>query len=287
MRLRALAAPFIVCVIYDDAVAAAARTVERGEQDGADAFELNLPRLGYPPAADLVPIFRATTRPIFTSCRRAPFTDVYGPGAHRPRTMPEDERMQRQIDALEHGSAGIDMELDTFDPHPAPPPGDPEIIERARRREAPAEVTENPEAVVRQRAIIERAHAASGDVIMSCHAARTLTADDAVRLGRLMQARGADLAKIVSVTPDERDALDLLRAHAEVRAAVTVPFTLMGVGAAARAARFVAALYGSAWAFGQVDRPAGGFDLMPLVRDLRAVFDAVADRGPAADGRGP
>lgn len=279
MRLCAIPRPFVVCVIYGDDVAGAVRTVERGERDGADAFELNLPRLGYPPAADLAPIFHATSRPIFTSCRRAPFTDVYGPGAHRPRAMLEDERMQMQVDAVAVGGAGIDMELDTFDPHPAPSPAGPEIIERARRGEPPAEITERQDAVARQRTLIDRVHAAGGEVVMSCHAASTLTADDAARIGRLMQSRGADLAKIVSVAVDERDAVDLLRAHAEMRAAVSIPFTLMAVGDSARAARFVAPLYGSAWAFGQVDQPAGGFGLMPRVRDLRAVFNAVGRRG--------
>jgi hypothetical protein len=277
MRLRDLKAPFIVGVIYDDDVAAAVRTVRLGVRDGADAFELNLPRLGYPRAEALAPIFEATDRPIFTSCRRAPFTDVYGPSRHRSRPMTDDERIALQLEALAQGSAGIDMELDTFDPHPAPPPGDA-ILAFAHRAGPPAEVTEHPAAVARQRAIIAQVHAQGRDVVMSCHTGRPLTATKALHLARLMAERGADMVKIVGVGFGLADVLELLQATVALRSVLSLPFTLMTVGPEARVGRFLGPLFGSAWAYGQVER--GAFTTMPLVRELRAVFDAIGPASP-------
>jgi 3-dehydroquinate dehydratase len=267
MRLRDLPWPFVICVVYDDEIDAAAQTIRAAERDGADAFELNLPRLGYPRAERLAPIFAATDRPVFTSCRRAPFTDVYGPCAHRPREMPDEERMTLQLDALACGSAGIDMELDTFDPHPA-------------------EVTEDPDAVARQRAVIKQVHALGREVMMSCHAARVLPPEEAIRIGRLIAGRGADLAKIVGVSRGIDDMPELLRANLSLGAAMPVPFTLMSVGGEARLGRFLAPLFGSAWAFGQARR--GAFAPMPLVLELRAVFDAIRppSSAPAEASRG-
>jgi 3-dehydroquinate dehydratase len=95
-----------------------------------------------------------------------------------------------------------------------------------------------------------------------------------------MADRGGDLMKIVAVTRDVDDTLALLRANAELAARIDRPFTLMPVGAGARRSRFVLPLLGSVWAFGQVRRVPGGFDQMPLVRELRAVFDAVRDVDP-------
>lgn len=273
MRLRDLPRPFVVCVIYDDEISAALQTIRAAERDGAEAFELNLPRLGYPPAERLAPIFAATNRPIFTSCRRAPFTDVYGPCAHRPRAMPEEERIAVQLDALAVGAAGIDMELDTFDPHPAPLPDGPDIVDHARRPGPPAEITEDAGAVARQEAVIERVHAQRREVVMSCHAARILSADDAIWIARMMTARGADLVKIVGVSRGIDDVPDLLRANLALAAVTPGPFALMSVGREARIGRFLAPLFGSAWAFGQARR--GAFDAMPLVRELRAAFDAI------------
>ncbi len=280
MRLRDLPRPFIVCVIHDDEIDAAVQTIHTAERDGADAFELNLPRLGYPPPEHLAPIFAATDRPIFTSCRRAPFTDVYGPCAHRPREMPDEERMDLQLGALARGSAGIDMELDTFDPHPAPPPDGPAILDRADQAGAPAEITEAPDAVDRQRAMIDRVHARDREVVMSCHAAQVLSSVEAMRIGRMMADRGADLTKIVGVSRGIDDVPDFLRANLSLAAVMPVPFTLMSVGLEARLGRFLAPLLGSAWAFGQARRSA--FQPMPLVRDLRAAFDAIRPSGTAS-----
>jgi len=273
MRLCDLPRPFVVCVIYDDGISAAVRTIGAAERDGADAFELNLPRLGYPPAARLAPLFGATQKPIFTSCRRAPFTDVYGPCAHQSREMPEEDRMALQLDALAVGSAGIDMELDTFDPHPAPLPDGEDIVDYARRPGPPAEITEDAGAVARQQAVIDRVHASRREVVMSCHAARVLPVDDAIRVGRMMAARGADLAKVVGVSRGIDDVPDLLRANLALAAVLPIPFTLMCVGREARIGRFLAPLCGSAWAFGQARH--GAFELMPLVRELRAAFDTI------------
>ncbi len=280
MRLRDLPRPFIVCVIHDDETDAAVQTIRAAERDGADAFELNLPRLGYPSPEHLAPIFAATNRPVFTSCRRAPFTDVYGPCAYRPREMPDEQRMNLQLDALAYGSAGIDMELDTFDAHPAPPPDGPEILARAGQVDAPAEITENPDAVARQRAMIDRVHTRDREVVMSCHAAQVLSSAEAMRIGRMMADRGADLTKIVGVSRGIDDVPDLLRANLSLAAVMSVPYTLMSVGREARLGRFLAPLLGSAWAFGQARRSA--FDPMPLVRDLRAFFDAIRSPQPAS-----
>jgi hypothetical protein len=277
MRLRGLPRPFVICVIYDDEIDAAVQTIRAAEREGADAFELNLPRLGYPRAERLAPIFTATDRPVFTSCRRAPFTDVYGPCAHRPREMSDEERMTMQLDALTFGSAGIDMELDTFDPHPAPPPDGQAIMEGTADGGGPAEVTEDPDAVARQRAVIEQVHAQGREVVMSCHAATVLSPDEAIRIGQMMVSRGADLVKIVGVSRGVDDILQLLRVSLSLAAVMPVPFTLMSVGGEARLGRFLAPFFGSAWAFGQARR--GAFEPMPLVRELRAAFAAI--RPPA------
>lgn len=269
-------------MIYDDTVASAVRTVRKGTRDGANAFELNLPRLGYPPPEGLVPIFQATDRPIFTSCRRAPFTDVYGPSPHLPREMPDDERMVRQLDALAYGSAGIDMELDTFDPHPAPVPGSPEMLTLSRSPGPPAEVTEQPAAIGRQRAIIDQVHTAGGEVVMSCHAARVLSRADAMRIAALMTSRGADLVKIVGVTRACEHVVDLLGTTLALKAVTHVPFSMMSVGGASRIGRFLGPMFGSSWAFGQARRSPGGFDQMPLVRELRAAFGAIGGPQPGA-----
>jgi len=276
-RLRALRRPFVVGVVYDDDVRAAAETVRRGTRDGADAFELNLPRLGCPDAEALATVVEATDRPVYTSCRRAPFTDVYGPSAHRPRPMAEEARMAAQLAALRYGSAGIDMELDTFDPHPAPPPGTPEMDAAVRAGGPPREVTEDPRAVRRQRDLIAEVHAAGAEVVLSCHTACALGDAEAERLGVLMAGRGGDLLKIVAAARDSEDTLALLRATVRMAARLSVPFTLMPVGAGAHRSRFVLPLLGAAWAFGQVSHGPGGFRQMPLVRELRAVFDAVGD----------
>src|SRR5262249_56306024 len=133
---------------------------------GAD--ECALERQAIEPAqrtvAALRMVFEHATRPVFTVFRRYTFEGsefVYA-------EADEAQRMQLQLDLLDVGSAGFDMELDTFDPQPRlrtdSDAGKRRMFDRAT---PPGEVSTDPRAVERQIQLIEDAHRRGGEVLAS------------------------------------------------------------------------------------------------------------------------
>ncbi|MCZ7570026.1 MAG: type I 3-dehydroquinate dehydratase [Ardenticatenaceae bacterium] len=283
-QLTTLARPFIVCVLTDRTVDAAIATMRLALYEGADAYEVNLPALGAAGAQALRRLFSAVDRPIYTSCRRAGFMTVYGFERRELPAWSDEERMQQQLDALSLGSVAIDMEMDTFDPHPAPPLGTPDAEGCGRASGEPAELTRDPAALERQRAIIADAHAAGGEVILSCHTGRPQSRDGLMRIAGLAAERGADLVKIVSPCPRLEDLLALIEATARLAERLPLPFILVGAGENGTLSRTIGMALGSAWALGQQTLTPGGFHPQPLVAHLREIRRLVPWRYHAEAG---
>src|SRR5262245_37513535 len=117
VSLTKLPRPFVVGVVVERTSTAAARAAAAAFRTGADTVELNLASLRDDAGLDRT-FFCRFRQPIYTSCRRAPFMAVYGTRFARLPVLADEERMQRQVDLLAHGSAGIDVEADTFSPGP-------------------------------------------------------------------------------------------------------------------------------------------------------------------------
>lgn len=248
-RLSALKRPFIVCVLADRTVAATAATMARALYAGADAFELNLPLLADQPREAVRALVQRSARPIYTSCRRAGFMTIYGRGA-----VPEwadEERMQRQLDLLCAGSAAVDIELDAFD------------------ADCGAGISDDPNAVARQRAVAEAARTAGAEALFSCHASVALSAERVAAIAAEAVARGGDLFKLVAPARTTEDALALLAAAARLRREDAVPATIVGSGRPGRFTRLLAPVLGGGWALAQEDLFAGGFPEQPPVRETR------------------
>src|SRR5262249_21162767 len=119
VRLTELPRPFLCAVLIDDrSPAEVERTIKLCEAEGAQAFELDLQVLlpEYRTSEALAPVFASTACPVFTAYRRydqshAEFASL---------APDDDERIALMLELIDHGSAGFDMELDTFDPQPGP-----------------------------------------------------------------------------------------------------------------------------------------------------------------------
>ncbi len=82
--------------------------------------------------------------------------------------------------ALECGATILDIMGDMFD------------------RGAKYELTENPEAVAKQKALIEKIHAMGGEVLMSSHTGHNLSVEETLKIAKAHEERGADVIKIVN-----------------------------------------------------------------------------------------
>ncbi len=265
-RLSTLARPFIVGVVTERTPNEALTSIEAAAAEGADAIEVNLSAIGEVSNEEFR-VLAGGGVPVYTSCRRPAFLAVYGID---PRSCPawdEDGRMARQLQALSAGSVALDMELDTFDPHPSPPFGSRESTELAVTVGEPMEVSHADSAVARQRDVVARARDLGGEVIMSCHTGRRQTAQQLIGIVGIAVERGADLVKIVSPCANESDLDELRDAQTRLRES-GVPFALIGAGAAGSESRTLRSPNPSAWAIGRPAVQTHSFHGQPLISQL-------------------
>ncbi|WP_192918468.1 type I 3-dehydroquinate dehydratase [Salinigranum salinum] len=275
MRLSDLEQPFIVTSLAETTIEETVATIKQAEYDGARAFEVHLPLVSFPDREDVERLTTSTAAPMYATCRREHFYDLLG--ADVPVELTDDQRTEALVDAVEAGFDGADFELDTFDPTGGPEAfTEAAITAHAADPDAePAQITDDADAVARQREVVDRVHDAGGDVMLSAHTYTHLTPEDALGIAERATDRGADFAKIVGVDRDMDEALETLRAHLRLNEADVVPYGLMAIGDPSRIVRPIAPMFGSAWVFAQPELTPGGFHSWPLVENAREVLRRV------------
>jgi hypothetical protein len=78
MRLTEIPRPFICTSIVDEGIEPTIRTMKTAEYQGADAFEVHLPLLGFPDREELTRLQSATSCPVYATCRRDSFYTLLG-----------------------------------------------------------------------------------------------------------------------------------------------------------------------------------------------------------------
>ena len=274
MGFRDIPQPFICCVLIDDPTPAGIiRTMKLAEYEGADAFDLELTGLEpeYRTPEALRQVFEVAERPIFTVYRRYMLRGSSDTGS---TGSDEEVRMRAQLDLIDIGSIGFDMELDTFDPHPGPRNTTPEGKRYSYDRSSPPrEISTDPVAVERQMRLIAEAHRRGGEVMASCHALTRLTTEGALYIGRLAEERGADAVKIVQFCANYEDVAECLATTVALRRALKIPYVMMAMGEYGKLVRIMSPLLGSMLVFARQDYAVGSFLDQPPVRATRAFLD--------------
>lgn len=282
-RLSDLGRPFIVAVVTDRDAASAEATMRAAALDGAHAVELNLPALPQASPDELRALFAATGRPVYTTCRRRAFMTVYGIPEAEMRDWDDEERMARQLAAIPFGARAIDIEMDTFDPRPAPPPGS-DAEARDASAGSPAEFSDDADAIARQRETARRAKDLGAEALFSCHTGRAQATESLVGIAVAARERGADLVKIVSPCRTADDLYAALEATRRLAGCLGLPFTLIGSGPAGDISRIVGVNFGASWVIGQFAYRPGSFHPQPLVAHLRETIRLIPWRAPIDAG---
>jgi hypothetical protein len=273
MGFRDIPRPFICGVLIDDPTPdGVIRTMKLAEYEGADAFDLELQSLApeFRTPAALKPIFDVATRPIFTVYRRYALRGsnlVY-------EESNENTRMQAQLDLIDLGSIGFDMELDTFDPRPGPSNATDEGKRYSYDRDSPPrEVSDDPRAIDRQMRLIEETHRRGGEVLASAHTLTRLSPAGALAIGRIAEERGADAIKIVQFCASDEDVVESLESTVLLKRELRIPYVMMAMGEYGKLNRIMAPLLGSMLIFARQDYRPGGFLDQPPIRAMKAFYD--------------
>jgi len=271
IKFTQLRQPLICTIISDNNPTNCIRTIMVSDYEGTDAYELNLMSLEkqYWNGKDMKSIFTATVKPVLVCHYRWNY--------EKHLDMDEEERIKLLINNVRWGASGIDLEADAFDPSPGPK----EWTEEAKkytldRTSKPRDWTTNPKAIKRQKKVIEEIHRLGGEVLMSAHTRVHLSVEQAVSMAKEMEARGADITKVVSADFNFEDLLDTMRSTIEIKKVLKIPFIMMSHGQHSKIGRVVCPMLGSMLAFcTQPVSPAGIFPLQPPIRVQKAAWENV------------
>ena len=110
---------------------------------------------------------------------------------------------------------------------------------------------------------------------MCAHTRVHLSVEEAVSMAKEMEARGADIAKVVSVNTNYEDLLDSMRATLEIKNALGIPFIMMSHGEHSKIGRVVCPILGSMLAFCTQPLSPGGYPLQPPIRAMKAAWENI------------
>jgi len=266
-KISELEKPFICGTLFYPDRRTTMKNMKLADLKGAKCFELNLLPLNANDE-DLRDIFAFTVHPVFTTLRREGPTSE---GTIIRFKGGDEDRVKRQLCALELGSSGFDMEFDTF------------VVNRNPKNQWVSE----KEAVKKQKEVIDKAHEMGGEVMISCHVYdRCLKVEDAVKIGKEIESRGADLAKIVCQNYSYEDMLETLRGVLALKKELKIPFVYFGMGEYSKLTRVVGPMLGSMLVYATVDKiPIDFLWHQPLIDDVCEVFQHV-DWSITMEGRG-
>jgi len=165
--------PLITAMISESTPKDILSIIGKGIADGAEAFGLQI--------EFIEPIYRTQTvfKEIFSAMEGRPAYITNYRRNNRAPNMTDDELTEEMLTAVSCGAKLFDVRGDLF------------CI-------SPDEITENDDAVEKQKQLIDSLHAMGTEVLMSSHVFRYITPEKALRIAEAQQFRGADIAKIVA-----------------------------------------------------------------------------------------
>lgn len=193
-------------------------TVRNSIYDGADAFGFQI--------CKMKPQYRTVEnyRKIFSYMEDKPiyitnYRDAYS------KDFTDDERAEELITALKCGATLCDIMGDLYDP-------------------SPLEMTKKPEAIDRQKKLIDKIHTMGGEVIISSHIHQYLPPEQVLEIAKKQEERGCDIVKIVTRADSEEELLENLKAITLMKKELKVPFLFLANGRYCKIQRTIGPMFG-------------------------------------------
>jgi len=221
--------------------------VSKSLPEGADAFGMQL--------CQMKPEYRnkETYRRIFSCTAGRP---VYATNYRIAKNEGKsDEVLARELVELAAcGATLCDVMGDYFDPTQTPL----------------REFTENPEAIAKQRALIDELHEKGAEVIMSSHVLKFTPAEQVLRIALEHEARGADICKIVVYAETPEEELENLRIILLLKKHLKIPFLFL-CGGECRLLRRIGGELGCCMYLCVYEHDELATDVQPLLSDVREI----------------
>lgn len=192
---------------------------------------------------------------IFSRCGNIP---IYVTNYRKKKSvgLTDDALAEELLIALKAGATLVDVMGDLYDP-------------------SPMEITHNPKAIEKQRALIDRIHENGGEVLMSSHTWQRLTPEQILAIAKEHESRGADIAKIVTCANTEEDLLSNFKAMLMMKEELNIPFLFLSNGAHCKLQRIIGPYFGSCMVLCMYEYENHTSREQPLLRSAKLVMDNI------------
>ena len=161
--------------------------------------------------------------------------------------LTEEERVASFLRAAEAGAAGVDIQAYTFDLESKTAfCGEDKY---SFTKGAPREVVTDEKIISKQCELIEKFHSMGTEVLLSCHPAIVMNAEQVVDLALFLRKRNPDIIKIVTLAKSEEDLYESIRAMTCLKREIDIPVAYHATGKAGIPSRIINPLLGGHIAF--------------------------------------
>ncbi len=239
--------PLLTCVITDNTDRTCIATIRNAIYDGAEAFLMDFTKLEdkYRNIDSLRKIIDyCEDKPLIMMCYRRDF---------RP-DMTDERIAESLLMSVEAGASMVDIMGDLYHP-------------------SPLQLTEDEEAIRKQKELVEKVHQLGGEVLMSSHTWVPMTSEHTLAHARALASRGADMIKIACTATNDAEMRETFNATMTLKEQLEVPFLHVCMGQYGKLHRVIAPTMGSSMALCvQRYNGIGMFDQV-LLRSTKAVYD--------------
>lgn len=238
--------PLLTAMLQSSSLETLSRRIKLSLEQGAEAFGIQTESLLL---EDQTP---EIYRQLFDQMGDKPiYVTHYRMGGVRKKT---DEQIARELVLLaKTGATLCDVMGDLFCPHPE-------------------EMTDDPDAIEKQMALIKELHEAGAEVIMSAHIRKFLPAERVLEMALEQQRRGADIVKIVVAAENMAQQMENLRIATLLKETLQVPYLFLCVGECGILRR-IGGVLGCCMYLCVCERDKESPGVQPLLRQLKPIRD--------------
>ena len=172
----------------------------------------------------------------------------------RWQNLDDEARQEVLLTAAGAGASIIDVMGDLYDP-------------------SPMELTHNPEAIDRQKHLIDRIHAKGADVVISSHLQCARTTQQVIEHLKEVELRGADVVKIVTTADTEEELAEAFKTTMALKRELKTPFIHLCNGKYSRPHRFMGPALGTSIFFA-VSHYESRYGMgQPTIRSMKTVLE--------------
>lgn len=239
--------PLITCMVQADNAARAIELINIGNESGCDAFGYQIEVMPHEVRDE------ATIKTIFSHMQNKPIY-VTNYRSKNNKGISDEELLNGLFFLRKCGATLIDITGDLFSPHPI-------------------QLTEDADAITRQKEAIAQIHDMGGEVLMSSHVMKFTPAEEVLRIAVAQQERGADVAKIVTAANTEEEESENLRITSLLKKELRIPFLFLSGGSHTQLHRTMGPMLGCCTWLTVAEHDQYSTKQQPICRNIRAISD--------------